>query len=381
MAARPRSHKISVPNLYCKLDKRTGKIYWQYKHPLSGRFHSLGTDEAEAKQVATEANMIIAEQRTRQILSVNERLARMKGKRTDITVTEWLDKYMVIQEERLKHNELRPNSFKQKNKPVRLFREHCGLQHLKDITTLDIAEITDAIKAEGHNRMAQVVRLVLIDVFKEAQHSGHVPPGYNPAQATKQPRNKVTRQRLSLDEWKKIYTSAEQQEPYLQCGMLLALITGQRLGDICNMQFKDIWDDMLHVEQEKTGSRLAIPLDLKCDAIGLSLRDVISKCREAVVSKYLVHFRHTSAQATRGDQVSTSSLTSTFKKARDKSGLNWDKGTAPTFHEQRSLSERLYREQGVDTQKLLGHKTQKMTDRYNDDRGKDWVIVSAKTGS
>jgi len=381
MAARPRSHKISVPNLYCKLDKRTGKIYWQYKHPLSGRFHSLGTDEAEAKQVATEANMIIAEQRTRQILSVNERLARVKGKRTDITVTEWLDKYMAIQEERLKHNELRPNSFKQKNKPVRLFREHCGLQHLKDITTLDIAEITDAIKAEGHNRMAQVVRLVLIDVFKEAQHSGHVPPGYNPAQATKQPRNKVTRQRLSLDEWKKIYTSAAQQEPYLQCGMLLALITGQRLGDICNMQFKDIWDDMLHVEQEKTGSRLAIPLDLKCDAIGLSLRDVISKCRDAVVSKYLVHFRHTSAQATRGDQVSTSSLTSTFKKARDKSGLNWDKGTAPTFHEQRSLSERLYREQGVDTQKLLGHKTQKMTDRYNDDRGKDWVVVSAKTGS
>lgn len=381
MAARPRSHKISVPNLYCKLDKRTGKIYWQYKHPLSGRFHSLGTDEAEAKQVATEANMIIAEQRTRQILSVNDRLARMKGKRTDITVTEWLDKYMAIQEERLKHNELRPNSFKQKNKPVRLFREHCGLQHLKDITTLDIAEITDAIKAEGHNRMAQVVRLVLIDVFKEAQHSGHVPPGYNPAQATKQPRNKVTRQRLSLDEWKKIYTSAEQQEPYLQCGMLLALITGQRLGDICNMQFKDIWDDMLHVEQEKTGSRLAIPLDLKCDAIGLSLRDVISKCRDAVVSKYLVHFRHTSAHATRGDQVSTSSLTSTFKKARDKSGLNWDKGTAPTFHEQRSLSERLYREQGVDTQKLPGYKTQKMTDRYNDDRGKDWVVVSAKTGS
>jgi len=325
--------------------------------------------------------MIIAEQRTRQILSVNDRLARMKGKRTDITVTEWLDKYMAIQEERLKHNELRPNSFKQKNKPVRLFREHCGLQHLKDITTLDIAEITDAIKAEGHNRMAQVVRLVLIDVFKEAQHSGHVPPGYNPAQATKQPRNKVTRQRLSLDEWKKIYTSAEQQEPYLQCGMLLALITGQRLGDICNMQFKDIWDDMLHVEQEKTGSRLAIPLDLKCDAIGLSLRDVISKCRDAVVSKYLVHFRHTSAQAIRGDQVSTSSLTTTFKKARDKSGLNWDKGTAPTFHEQRSLSERLYREQGVDTQKLLGHKTQKMTDRYNDDRGKNWVIVSAKTGS
>ncbi|EAA6491013.1 integrase, partial [Salmonella enterica] len=118
----------------------------------------------------------------------------------------------------------------------------------------------------------------------------------------------------------------------------------------------------------------------KCEALGLTLRDVVSKCRDAVISKYLVHFRHTTSQANRGDQVSTSSLTSTFKKARDRSGLKWDKGSPPTFHEQRSLSERLYREQGVDTQKLLGHKSRKMTDKYNDDRGKDWVIVNTKTG-
>ncbi|WP_334361642.1 phage integrase Arm DNA-binding domain-containing protein [Enterobacter hormaechei] len=376
MAARPRSHKISIPNLYCKLDKRTGKVYWQYKHPTTGRFHSLGTDEEEAKQVANEANTIIAEQRTRQILSVNERLSKMKGKRTDITVTEWIDKYIVIQEERLRNHELRPNSFRQKNKPLRLFREHCGMRYLKDIETIDIAEITDAIKNDGFSRMAQVVRMVLVDVFKEAQHSGYVPPGYNPAMATKQPRHKVTRQRLSLEEWKSIYEAAETMQPYLQCGMLLALVTGQRLGDICRMKFSDIWDDMLHIEQEKTGSRLAIPLDLKCDALGLTLRDVVSKCRDAVISKYLVHFRHSTSQATRGDSVSSSSLTTSFKKARNKCGIEWEKGTAPTFHEQRSLSERLYEAQGVDTQKLLGHKSPQQTAKYHDDRGKDWTVIA-----
>ncbi|MBT2048691.1 phage integrase Arm DNA-binding domain-containing protein [Enterobacter asburiae] len=376
MAARPRTHKISIPNLYCKLDKRTGKVYWQYKHPTTGRFHSLGTDEAEAKQVANEANTIIAEQRTRQILSVNDRLARMKGKRTDITVTEWIDKYIVIQEERLKNNELRPNSFRQKNKPLRLFREHCGMRYLKDIETIDIAEITDAIKNDGFSRMAQVVRIVLVDVFKEAQHAGYVPPGYNPAMATKQPRHKVTRQRLSLEEWKSIYEAAETMQPYLQCGMLLALVTGQRLGDICRMKFSDIWDDMLHIEQEKTSSKLAIPLDLKCDALGLTLRDVVSKCRDAVISKYLVHFRHSTSQATRGDSVSSSSLTTSFKKARNKCGIEWEKGTAPTFHEQRSLSERLYEAQGVDTQKLLGHKSPQQTAKYHDDRGKDWTVIA-----
>lgn len=360
-------------------DKRTGKVYWQYKHPLSGRFHSLGTDENEAKQVATEANTIIAEQRTRQILSVNERLERMKGRRSDITVTEWLDKYISIQEDRLQHNELRPNSYRQKGKPIRLFREHCGMQHLKDITALDIAEIIDAVKAEGHNRMAQVVRMVLIDVFKEAQHAGHVPPGFNPAQATKQPRNRVNRQRLSLPEWQAIFDSVSRRQPYLKCGMLLALVTGQRLGDICNLKFSDIWDDMLHITQEKTGSKLAIPLNLKCDALNITLREVISQCRDAVVSKYLVHYRHTTSQANRGDQVSANTLTTAFKKAREKCGIKWEQGTAPTFHEQRSLSERLYREQGLDTQKLLGHKSRKMTDRYNDNRGKDWVIVDMKT--
>ncbi|MBT1617542.1 hypothetical protein, partial [Klebsiella pneumoniae] len=34
---------------------------------------------------------------------------------------------------------------------------------------------------------------------------------------------------------------------------------------------------------------------------------------------------------------------------------------------------------GLDTQKLLGHKSRKMADRYNDDGGKDWIIVDIKT--
>lgn len=127
---------------------------------------------------------------------------------------------------------------------------------------------------------------------------------------------------------------------------------------------------------ELTGCRVAIPLSLRCMAIDISLREVIAQCRDAVVSKYLVHFRHSTSQAVRGDKVSASSITTTFKKARNHCGLTWAEGAAPTFHEQRSLSERLYREQGLNTQKLLGHKSQKMTDRYNDDRGKDWIIVA-----
>jgi len=380
MAARPRAHNISIPNLYCKLDKRTGKVYWQYKHPLTGKFHSLGTDEAEAKQIASDANTIIAEQKTRQILSINDRLARVKNSSYSPTVTQWVDRYLEIQTEKVAHDELKESSLKQKKSPLRLFNEHCGMTPMDQITTRHISEIIDQVKAKGHNRMAQVVRLVLVDVFKEAQHVGVVPPGHNPALATRQPRNKVIRQRLSLEEWQCILLQAKTMRPYLVNGMLLAMVTGQRIGDICRMKFTDIWDDHLHIEQEKTGSRLAIPLAIKCNALNISLAEVIAQCRDAVVSQYLVHYRHATSQAPRGGQLSTSNLTTAFKKARDKSGFIWPENTAPTFHEQRSLSERLYREQGINTQKLLGHKSAKMTDRYNDDRGKEWVTISLKSG-
>lgn len=376
MAARPRSHKITIPNLYRKLDKRNGKTYWQYKHPLTGTFHSLGTDVEEAVQVASQANTIIAEQQTKQILSINDRLSGIKNKKLGISVTNWIDKYLEVQKDRLNAQELKFNSYKQKIKPLNLFRQHCGTLSLKDITALEISRIIDEVKMLGHDRMAQVVRMVLIDVFKEAQHFGHVPPGYNPALATKQPRNRIKRERLNFDEWKVIYAQAENHPPYLQCGMLLAIVTGQRIGDIVKMKFSDIWDDMLHIEQEKTGSKLAIPLSIKCDAIDMTLKQVISKCRDAVLSQYLVHYRHTTSQAQRGEQVTANTLTTTFKKARDKCGLTWAEKSAPSFHEQRSLSERLYREQGINTQKLLGHKSQKMTDKYNDDRGKEWQIIA-----
>ncbi|EOD6041259.1 tyrosine-type recombinase/integrase, partial [Citrobacter freundii] len=230
--------------------------------------------------------------------------------------------------------------------------------------------------AAGQPRMAQVVRSVLIDVFKEAQHYGEVPPGYNPALATKQPRRKITRQRLSLEEWQKIFDFADASHRYMGNAMLLALVTGQRLGDISKMKFSDIWEDHLHVIQEKTGSKIAIPLSLRLNAINWSLRDVVARCRDYAISPYLVHFFRATSQAERGAQVKSNTLTMNFSKARDLAGIDWGEGSPATFHEQRSLSERLYKEQGLDTQKLLGHKTQRQTDRYHDDRGKGWNKIA-----
>ncbi|EED0923392.1 tyrosine-type recombinase/integrase [Escherichia coli] len=374
MAARPRKNNVSVPNLYPLYSRKVNKVYWRYKHPVTGKFHALGTNETEAIAIATEANTRLAEQRTRQILAISDRIATSKGKA--ITTSTWLDRYQAIQDDRLKSGDIRLNTYKQKAKPVSLLRERVGMKLISAVDVRDIAQLLDEYIAAGQPRMAQVVRSVLIDVFKEAQHYGEVPPGYNPALATKQPRRKITRQRLSLEEWKKIFDIADASHRYMGNAMLLALVTGQRLGDISKMKFSDIWDDHLHVEQEKTGSKIAIPLSLRLNTINWSLRDIIARCRDYAVSPYLVHFFRSTSQAERGAQVKSNTLTMNFSKARDLAGIDWGDGTPATFHEQRSLSERLYREQGIDTQKLLGHKSPNQTARYHDDRGKDWVTLA-----
>ncbi|MBA7729795.1 phage integrase Arm DNA-binding domain-containing protein [Citrobacter freundii] len=374
MAARPRKNNVSVPNLYPLYSRKVNKVYWRYKHPVTGKFHALGTNEAEAIAIATEANTRLAEQRTRQILAISDRIATSKGKA--ITTSTWLDRYQAIQDDRLKSGDIRLNTYKQKAKPVSLLRERAGMKLISAVDVRDIAQLLEEYISAGQPRMAQVVRSVLIDVFKEAQHYGEVPPGYNPALATKQPRRKITRQRLSLEEWQKIFDIADASHRYMGNAMLLALVTGQRLGDISKMKFSDIWDDHLHVIQEKTGSKIAIPLSLRLNAINWNLRDVVARCRDYAVSPYLVHFFRSTSQAERGAQVKSNTLTMNFSKARDLAGIDWGKGSPATFHEQRSLSERLYKEQGLDTQKLLGHKTQQQTDRYHDDRGKGWSKVA-----
>jgi integrase len=69
-----------------------------------------------------------------------------------------------------------------------------------------------------------------------------------------------------------------------------------------------------------------------------------------------------------------------FQRAREKAGIEASEGrTPPSFHEIRSLSERLYREEfGADfAQAMLGHKSAQMTSKYDDLRG-GWKAINAK---
>lgn len=136
--------------------------------------------------------------------------------------------------------------------------------------------------------------------------------------------------------------------------MLLAIVTGQRRDNICHMRFSDVWNGHLHIIQGKTGVRLALPLTLRCDAIGMTLKEVIDGCRDKILSPYLIHSKYQK----KPKPMSKDNLSDYFAKARDQAGIIPPAGkTPPTSHEQRSLSERLYRAQGVGKKHYWGIKS------------------------
>lgn len=378
MAARPRTHKIDIPNLYCKLDKRTNKVYWQYKNPSTGVFTGFGTDADAAKTAAAQLNLLHAENAVSRAFSLISRKAKANKTPTGLRLKEWVSQYIQKLEKRVERKDIAPTTLRIRKYCAQTLSARIPNQLLTEITGLEMAVILEEFTDADKTRMAQVMRASWFDLFKEAQYAGVIPPGFNPAEATRKPSSDVTRQRLTLDDWKAIHAAATKEYPPLANAMLLAVMTGQRIGDIVRMRFSDVWDDMLHIEQEKGGALVAIPLSLYCEPLGMSLRDAVAKCRDRVLSKYLVHHVRTRGDLIKaGTPVQKNTLSNKFSKVRDMAGITTLPGkTPPTFHEQRSLSERIYREQGINTQNLLGHSSQQTTDLYHDDRSKKWVVVA-----
>jgi integrase len=160
--------------------------------------------------------------------------------------------------------------------------------------------------------------------------------------------------------------------------MELTIVTGQRREDIAGLKFTDYRDGFLHVIQGKTGAKIRISGALRLEAVGLTLDEVIKRCRDNVVSPYLVHHHRAAGMAKAGQPIMLDTLSSAFSGARDeaqKRGHIEPGSRPPTFHEQRSLAARLYDAEGKDPQALLGHRHATMTEVYKDSRGSEWVSV------
>ncbi|RXJ68710.1 integrase [Veronia nyctiphanis] len=379
MAARPRSHNIDVPNLYQKLDKRSGKVYYQYRDSRTGRFHGLGTDKKRAVSIAKELNERIAQQlidHYQTILDQNVPKVKTKG----ISTKTWCQRYIKIIKEKETNNELSPFTVNQRIRHTNILIRRLGTTGIRDIDTKSLATIFDEYCARGKRSMARSLRSSWVDIFKEAQHAGEVDGNFNPATSTKVPHVKILRGRLRRTDWPALVLSAKQQSLlYPLHALYLGITTGLRRSDLCNLKFTDVKDDHLFVKLSKARgqTKLAFPLTLTSPLTDMTLADIIEMCRSTgIKSDYLLHQTGKNAPERRGKRILPNGLSMAFKELRDASGLSWDSPSPPSFHEIRSLAERIYSEHGYDTQTLLGHKTRKMTDRYHDARGSEYTFIT-----
>lgn len=351
MRPRSKQNRGLPPNLYCQGG------YYKYRNPENGKWFGLGRDKREAISQAIEANQIIADRQ--QSYSLADRIQERE------TFGQFLDVY----EKRCIERGLKPATMKTRNSIIGTLRETFGAEPFDSITTRQLNGLLETYIEQDKRRMAQAIRSVMCDVFRESIIEGWATS--NPAESLRDPSPAVKRARLTLAQYQQIHPLIDPE--WAKHGAKLALHTGQRISDVVNIRRADIHDGHLWVQQIKTGNKVAIPLSLTLN--GETLESVIAGCRDGVLSQYVVHYPAGSKAA--GKKVNATQLTREFAAARDRAGIDWGDKSPATFHELRSLAERLYNDDGIDTQALLGHKDIRSTQTYKDRRGAEWIMVKS----
>ena len=294
-----------------------------------------------------------------------------------------LGEWAVIHQRLLRERQICEKTRSNRMHHVQRIVDELGARRLGSIKPHEINEFITRI-GKDHPGTAKRVLIEIRAMFYEAVANDWIDS--NPAKAVRVPRVTVRRRRLSLPEWKLITAHAKEHAPPWVSRMLeLALVTGQRRSDLQKMKFSDVWthDDgceYLHVVQDKTGARLAIPLDLRLDAVALSVRDAIERCKG-----YAKPGNGHLLRKSTGAPPCLESMSWRFEDCREKAIPKDTDGSAPpSLHECRSLAAREYKP-FIDTQLLLGHAKASMTELYHNDRGLDarqgvWKTVPLQHG-
>lgn len=374
MAARRRNadRRNWPKNLY----QNSAGTFW-YRNPKTGKTYSLGKDLRVAADQARAANADLEYRKGHVSL-----IQRMNGAET--TVAEWCRRYKEIFIDRGNSNPRTQANVSSDLEAIKKapFKDYA----LYKVTPNDVSKWIKSIAGTVSASRGGQLRSRLSDMFNEAIAEALLEAGKNPVSAIRKPKSKVMRQRLTLDDFTKIVAAARKDPGMVWAAraFLLALLTGQRREDIKNMKFSDVRDGFVWVEQGKSqgATKLKIPVTLGLKSIKLTIDDVIRDFRDDIVSKHVIHYVRARGTSKPGQSPLIGKLSEVFAQFRDEAGIVVEDGkTAPTFHEIRSLSARLYGDEfGAEfAQALLGHKSAQMTELYRDARGREWAEVKIRS--
>jgi enterobacteria phage integrase len=343
--------------------------YFSWRNPLTRKEYGLGRDRLTAFREAIEANNHLAG------TTATRRLVDRLIGGDDRTLAEWMRRYDEKLDARHAAGKLADNTRRTYRSLGKKLLAGLGPNTLVErVSTLMIADLIDGEIAAGRHRSAQALRSVAGEVFRSAMAAGWI--AANPVTVTDKVQVKVQRARLTWEVFQAVYAAAGPL-PWLQNAIALALVTGQRREDVALAKFADVHDGAWWCVQQKTGNRVFLPLDLRLDVFGKSLEDVVRQCRTTgVLSRHLVHQTRPWGNSPPGRAIWKDTISRRFSDMLSDLRLSFGDKSPPTFHEIRSLAERLYDAQGnVNTKDLLGHRDERSTAIYKDRRGAEWITV------
>lgn len=340
--------------------------YFTWRHPATRKEYGLGRDKDAAIAAAKQANAHVKS-------SLLERLTAPTRTLGDFLPT--YQAYLETLKLATRTRYSRKSNLRAIEKALKSVVIGTRFEDAPAITEA-CAGFLEGYVTAGKRRQAKAVRATLLDFFACMCGKGWL--AVNPVRDIKLPAPQVKRQRLTLDDYRAIYAVAGGVAPWLPRAMELAVVTLQRVEEVSNMTFRAVQEGRLRVVQRKTGARLRIPTGMRLRPVGLSLGDIIQRCRDLTGAAHLVHHVEHHGRAKPGGRVHPQTISKEFTEARKRAGIVVEPGkTPPTFHELRSLGIRLYEAQGYDPQDLAGHKDGATTALYRDDRGAEWIDVAA----
>jgi hypothetical protein len=345
--------------------------YYSWRHPETGIEYGLGRERQQAIKEAIRANASLASKERSLVDRINAEPGKSWGA--------WIRIYEPILLAGKNDKPLAPNSLKAYKRELRLAASMFEASRAaSEITTADIIAELDELTAAGKSNTAQGMRSHLFESFRSMIVRDWRKD--NPVDAVPQIVSRVKRSRLSFDVFKRMY--AAESLPWAKNVYALALVSGQAREECATALFKDIREGAWWCDRKKSGARIILPLELALDCFEMSLGDVVKQCRSTgVLSKHLIHQTKAWNRSRPGNPIAVDTISSHFTATLESLGIDWGGKEPPTFHEIRSLSGRLYKDEGkVNPQELYGHADEKMTEVYLDERNgkRAWLKVSIK---
>lgn len=356
---RPRTR----PRLQWPDNITTGGGGYIYRHPKTGKRTYLGRNQKNVFEAARKLNAML--------MGGNILVAKVTGRNETIDDAIELFRGEDKPEREWKEStdELYENILVRMSKAI-------GDRELTSLTVRDCATFVQDVTAS--KRARQQFRLALQWVLACAVEQGWIET--NPALQIRKAVFKRQRERLTKDTYDKIYEKAPQ---WLRNAMDISLNTLLRREDVVSLRFTDTHDNAIWVIPGKTegttGARLKVNF-----AADSELANVLARCRDEIISPYLVHClpRRLKAKQQRAKerdhhtQVLPEQLSRAFAVARSAAGIEGD--NPPTFHEIRSLGGALLIQAGwtkKQVQNLMTHTSESMTEHYLEGHDLPWTEV------